>query len=110
MRLQGATRPSRLRRALYGLMFAALATQFTGASAATRVEAQPAIRHLKAATVPLPEVRGLSAWLTGTLSRPQEPDSWALSLAGLTAIWAIGSRRMPQLGKRGLNPRRLHRE
>jgi hypothetical protein len=110
MRPQGATRPSRRRRALYGLMFAALATQLAGASAATRVEAQPAIPHLKAAAVPLPEVRGLVAWLTGALSRPQEPDSWTLSLAGLTAIWAIGSRRMLQLGKRGLNPRRLHRE
>jgi hypothetical protein len=109
MRPVRAPRPLRLKRALLALLFAALATQLSGASAAARVGTPPAMRHLSAATVALPEVRVLLAWLPGALSRPQGPGSWALPLAGLMAICVIGGRRMPRLRRRALHPRRLRR-
>jgi hypothetical protein len=45
--------------------------------------------------------------LVSLLPRPPAPGSWALLLAGLAGVWAIGRRRVSSIGDRSLRPDRL---
>jgi hypothetical protein len=45
--------------------------------------------------------------LVSLLRRPPTPGSWALLLAGLAGVWAIGRRRVSSIGDRSLRANRL---
>ncbi len=99
----------RLRGALVVLSIAAMATQVSGASAAQELaRPRPVTTAASAATArsaPPAQLTGLA----GLLRDPQPSGSWALLVAGLLGIWAIGHRRLSALGSRSLDPHGLRR-
>ena len=99
----------RLIGTLLALSTAAVATQVSGASATPRIGLEPPAAHLSAALVALPGERELLAWVTSVLRGSPVPGSWALLIAGLTGVWAIGRRRISALGGGTLDPFRLRR-
>lgn len=99
----------RLKGAIFALSIAAMATQVGGASAVPGVAGEPPVAQLSAAIVPVPGERELLAWLTSVSRGSPVPGSWALLIAGLAGVWAIGRRRVSAIGNRTLIPYRLRR-
>jgi hypothetical protein len=112
MKTTRARTPLRLRATLIALSIVAMATQVGGATAAA-VD-QPRAAKVSAATViPVPGERELLAWLarlTDGLRGPPVSGGWALLLAGLTGVWAIGRRRLSPPGSLSLPRQRLRRQ
>lgn len=98
----------RLKGTLLALVVAAMASQVGGASAVPRMAGEPPAQ-VSAAIVPVPGERELLAWVTSVLRGSPLPGSWALLLAGLAGVWAIGYRRVSALGNHTLMPHRLRR-
>jgi hypothetical protein len=98
-----------LRGALLALSIAVMASQVSSASAGQEASRPRPVTTARAATVaPSDERVGLPG-LASLLRGPPVSESWALLLAGLTGVWAIGHRRMSVLGSRSLDPRGLRR-
>jgi hypothetical protein len=108
---QKSRRPLALKAALFALSIVAMTTQVGGATAAPGVGA-PAT-HASATLIPLPDERELLAWLarlTGALHGPPVSGSWALLIAGISGVWAIGRRRTASLRSHALDLHRLQRQ
>jgi hypothetical protein len=102
--------PLRLKGAIFALSLAAMATQVGGASATSGVAAgERPVAQVSAVSLPVPGERELLAWLTGMLRGSPVPGSWALLVAGLAGVWAIGRRRVSAIGDRTLIPYPLRR-
>jgi hypothetical protein len=99
----------RLKGTIFALLIAAIATQVGGASVAPGVPGEPPARQLNAAMVPVVGERELLAWVESVSRGPPVPGSWALLLAGLTGVWAIGRRRVSAIGNGSGNLYRLRR-
>src|SRR5579862_4925374 len=99
----------RLKATLLALSIVAMATQVASAPAAPRTGPEPPAAHLSAALVVLPGEPELLAWMRSVLRGSPVPGSWALLIAGLTGVWAIGRRRISALGNGTLDPYRLRR-
>jgi hypothetical protein len=99
----------RLKETLLALAIAAMATQVGGASAAPRITLEPPVAHVSTAIAPVPGERELLAWITSVLRGSPVPDRWALLIAGLTGVWAIGRRRIAALGNGTLDSYGLRR-
>jgi hypothetical protein len=99
----------RLKGTLLALSIAAMATQVGGASAAPRMTLEPPVAHLSTAVALMPGERELLAWITSVLRGSPVPGSWALLIAGLTGVWAIGRRRVAALGNGTLDSYGLRR-
>ena len=99
--------PLRLKAALFALSIAAMATQAGSAPPPLRVANTPPAAYSTAAGGSVPAGRELAASLAGVLRGRPVSGSWALLLAGLTGILAIGRRRMSALGGLSLDPQRL---
>ena len=100
---------SRLKGALFALALAAMASQVGGASAAPGTAGELPAARVSAAIVPMPGERELLAWITVVLRGSPVPRSWALLLAGLAGVCAIGHRRVSAFGNHTLIPHRLRR-
>lgn len=112
MKPSRSRRPLRLKAALFALSIVAMTTQVGGATAPAGGGELPAAQVRAAAAVPLPGERELLAWLawlTSVLRGPPVSGSWALLIAGISGVWAIGRRRMSAPGGRSLDPYRLRR-
>jgi hypothetical protein len=82
-----------------------------GTPAAAEVLAPQVINSLRGEWQQTAEDRGKQreplSLLVSLLPRPPAPGSWALLLAGLAGVWAIGRRRLSSIGDRSLRPDRL---
>lgn len=99
----------RLRAALFALSIAAMAAQAGSVPRAPPAAGAVRVPRPTVTLVPLALERGLEARLARVLRRPPVSGSWALLIAGLTGVWAIGQRRMTAAAARSLDPRRLQR-
>jgi hypothetical protein len=99
----------RLKGAIFALSIAAMTTQVGGASMAPGVAGEPPVAQVSAASLPVPGERELLVWVTTVLHGSPLPGSWALLVAGLAGVWAIGRRRVSAIGDRTLIPYRLRR-
>jgi hypothetical protein len=99
--------PLRLRRAIFALAIAAVATQVGSATVTPGVAGQRPAALVSAARLPLPGERELLTRLASVLRGPPVSATWPLLLAGLTGVWAIGRRRVSETGSRPLDPGRL---
>ncbi len=109
MKLSPSRRPLRLTAAMFALSLVAMTTQVGGATAPAGGGGRPAAQVRAAAAIPLPGERELLAWLTSVLRGPPVSGSWALLVAGISGVLAIGRRRMSAPGGRSLDPHRLRR-
>ena len=103
----------RIKAALFALSIAAMTTQVGGATAAAGIGEPLAARVSAAAAIPLPgerELLGWLAWLARVSRAPPVLGSWALLLAGVAGVWAIGHRRMSAPGGHSLDPYGLRRQ
>jgi hypothetical protein len=103
-----ARRSLRLKATLFALAIAATATQVGGASAAPGAAGWQPVAQVSAATVPVPSERELLSWLASLSRGPPPSAGWALLVAGLIGVWAIGHRRI-SAADRSLDPYRLRR-
>jgi len=104
-----ARSPLRLKATLFALSIAAMATQVGGASAAGAVAGLPSVAQASTAAIPIAGERELLAFLVKVLRGPPQSASWALLVAGLLGVGAIGHRRICALGSRSLDPYRVRR-
>ena len=93
---------------LFALVLVAMTSQVGGASAARGSAGEPPAAR-SAAIVPLPGGRELLAWFMSVSRGSPAPGSWALFLAGLAGVCAIGHRRVSAIGDRTLRAYRLRR-
>jgi MYXO-CTERM domain-containing protein len=110
MKPKRARTPWRLKRTVFALLIAALAAQAGSASHAPQASGGSAHRvHPRAAIVPLTLEHELWAWSARVSSEPPVSGGWALLLAGLAGVWAIGRRRISATGSGGRALYRLRR-
>lgn len=106
MKPSQARKPLRLKAMLFALSVAAMSTQVGGASSAAGVAGSAPVAQMSAA-MPLLGERELLTWLASLLRAPPESGRWALVVAGLVGVCAIGLRRISASGSRSLDPYRL---
>ena len=103
MKSTRASTPRRLKGMILVLSIAAMATQVSGASAAPELSGSRSVTSAGGATAARAAAPAQPAELASLLRGPPVSRDWALLVAGLLGVCAIGRRRMTAFGGRGLD-------